>query len=225
MGIATTVLLAWVLAAWLPHSPIKKRFNLVSSGTGKRLQYVTVYEYSRLGMVRREWIGGAIGGGGSALGELGQEATLKTGLKTSDQDRSWGNLPAALERGGRAAGAGVEDARGWPYLALWCTLDASAINGVGGGKPCPDGIAVSRVDGKITTSHFRALPMKPIWSGLAADTGIFAVMWLVGIAGAAFARRWWRRQRGRCVECGYDLAGDVKGGCPECGWCRPAAAG
>jgi hypothetical protein len=139
LGVATTLAVAWALAAWLPHSSLKRRFNLVSSGSGKSLQYVSVYEYSRPGMVRREWIGGAIGaaGGGSALGELEQEATLKTGLKTSNQDRSWGSLPAALERGGKAAGAGVEDARGWPYLALWCTLDASAINGVGGGKAMP----------------------------------------------------------------------------------------
>src|SRR6187402_2678664 len=169
LGVATTLAVAGALAAWLPHSSLKRRFNLVSSGSGKSLQYVSVYEYSRPGMLRREWIGGAIGKAGSALGELDQESTLKTGLKTSNQDRSWGSLPAALERGGKAAGAGVEDARGWPYLALWGTLDASAINGVGGGRPCPDGIAVSRIDGKITASHFRAIPTRPIASGFVAD--------------------------------------------------------
>jgi predicted RNA-binding Zn-ribbon protein involved in translation (DUF1610 family) len=30
-------------------------------------------------------------------------------------------------------------------------------------------------------------------------------------------RRWYRRQRGRCVKCGYDLTGNVSGACPECG--------
>ena len=39
--------------------------------------------------------------------------------------------------------------------------------------------------------------------------------------GAAFAcgsvRRWRRRRRGRCLECGYNLTGNVSGVCPECG--------
>jgi hypothetical protein len=30
-------------------------------------------------------------------------------------------------------------------------------------------------------------------------------------------RRWRRRRRGWCLECGYDLTGNVSGVCPECG--------
>ena len=30
-------------------------------------------------------------------------------------------------------------------------------------------------------------------------------------------RRWWRRRRGRCVTCDYDLTGNRSGRCPECG--------
>ncbi len=30
-------------------------------------------------------------------------------------------------------------------------------------------------------------------------------------------RRWRRRKRGLCVRCGYNLAGNVSGVCPECG--------
>lgn len=30
-------------------------------------------------------------------------------------------------------------------------------------------------------------------------------------------RRRWRRKRGRCAQCGYDLTGNVSGVCSECG--------
>jgi hypothetical protein len=30
-------------------------------------------------------------------------------------------------------------------------------------------------------------------------------------------RRRWRRRRGRCEQCGYDLTGNKSGVCPECG--------
>ena len=30
-------------------------------------------------------------------------------------------------------------------------------------------------------------------------------------------RRWRRRRKGLCIECGYDLTGNVSGVCPECG--------
>ena len=30
-------------------------------------------------------------------------------------------------------------------------------------------------------------------------------------------RRWRRRKRGQCINCGYDLTGNESGTCPECG--------
>lgn len=32
-----------------------------------------------------------------------------------------------------------------------------------------------------------------------------------------FVRRRWRRRRGQCVRCAYDLTGNTSGVCPECG--------
>jgi hypothetical protein len=133
---------------------------------------------------------------------------------------------AGESRGANAAPNrdGIEDARGWPYLALWCTLDPAVIEGTAAGKPCPDGIALSKLNGKITTSYFRALPVRPIWRGLAADTGIFAGAWLSGLVLAGAGRRWWRRRRGRCPACGYDLSGSSTV-CPECGAAARAIRG
>lgn len=226
LGLGTAVVVAWSLAAWLPHRSLFKRFNLVSSGEGKSLAYVTVYELSRSGMVRRAWVGGAIGSNGVSLwNELAPAAVARTGMKSADHDRSWGALPEALSRGGKAAGNGIEDARGWPFLAMWCTFDPTVIEGTMSGKPSPDGLALSRVDGKITTSHFRALPMRPIWKGLAANTGVYAAAWFVVLGAFVAARRSARRRRGRCPACGYDLGCDMDGGCPECGWNRPPPEG
>ena len=33
--------------------------------------------------------------------------------------------------------------------------------------------------------------------------------------------RYWRRKRGLCQTCGYDLTGNVSGTCPECGKATP----
>lgn len=59
------------------------------------------------------------------------------------------------------------------------------------------------------------LPIKPVWTGLAVDAGVYggAMLGLWWSAGAL--RRWVRRRRGLCGHCAYPRgAGGV---CPECG--------
>ncbi len=48
-----------------------------------------------------------------------------------------------------------------------------------------------------------------------------ALLWLL-VFGPFTARRFIRRKRGRCINCGYDLRGDFSAGCSECGWRREA---
>lgn len=59
------------------------------------------------------------------------------------------------------------------------------------------------------------LPVRPIWGGFVVNTGVFGggvgAVW--GLCAAA--RRGRRRLAGRCVTCGYELAGLSR--CPECG--------
>jgi len=55
----------------------------------------------------------------------------------------------------------------------------------------------------------------PIWSGLLANTGIYAAMaWGCGQV-IYFGRRQSRRRRGLCPVCAYDMRG--LSACPECG--------
>ena len=62
-------------------------------------------------------------------------------------------------------------------------------------------------------------PLRPIWPGFAINTVLYAtILWLLTLASIA-SRRFDRRKRGRCINCGYDLRGASGGGgvCPECG--------
>jgi hypothetical protein len=54
--------------------------------------------------------------------------------------------------------------------------------------------------------------------------GIALVIILYILARNGGWRRWHRRRRGACLNCGYDLRGDVSHGCPECGWRRDDGA-
>jgi hypothetical protein len=65
--------------------------------------------------------------------------------------------------------------------------------------------------------RFVLLPVRPLWPGLAIDTFFYAAMlgafWFAG----GFIRRRFRRARGRCPACGYDVKGTPTATCPECG--------
>jgi len=53
----------------------------------------------------------------------------------------------------------------------------------------------------------------PLW----LTTGILTVTCCLPVITGPM-RRWWRRWRGRCAQCGYDLRGNRSGRCSECGW-------
>ncbi|MBL1217557.1 MAG: hypothetical protein D8M59_08675 [Planctomycetes bacterium] len=59
------------------------------------------------------------------------------------------------------------------------------------------------------------LPTRPLWSGFAADTLLYAVvLWLL-IARPFHLRRWRRIRRGLCENCGYPIGTSPV--CTECG--------
>jgi hypothetical protein len=117
---------------------------------------------------------------------------------------------------------GLEHATGWPMLSGWYSATVSFTQGrrtygAAGGiylKPSPGRTAVYAYG-------IRALPLRPIWPGLLINTCFYAALWLVLLCAARMAKRTWRRRRGRCAACGYDLAGLNANACPctcpECG--------
>lgn len=59
---------------------------------------------------------------------------------------------------------------------------------------------------------------------LSVAYGVFFGLIPAGLVAGSYARAWMRRIEGlerhgenRCSDCGYDLAGNVTGICPECG--------
>lgn len=63
----------------------------------------------------------------------------------------------------------------------------------------------------------RRLPLEPIWLGFAGNTLLYAAALFALPVFYGWVRGGLRRWRGRCATCGYSLAGNTDGLCPECG--------
>lgn len=111
-------------------------------------------------------------------------------------------------------------ARGWPFLALWCefiTTPSLPWNGrPSGGIELPwPGVQPGWY---LPPPPKTALPLRPLWTGFAADTLVFAATWWLLHGGGRRWRASRRRRRNMCARCGYDLRGtEPPGVCPECG--------
>jgi hypothetical protein len=108
---------------------------------------------------------------------------------------------------------------GWPCTAFWGWKMTES--GLPNNRNDAGGVAEVRALRSLSWQTGRIeLPYLPVWSGLAANTALFALVWWGVIAGPGVLRRSWRRRRGRCPDCGYDLRG-LPGQhittCPECG--------
>lgn len=118
------------------------------------------------------------------------------------------------------------DARGWPLLSLWSCMGGGLATG--DMSSWPDAYPeISQTSlppsGKIDTALQNSvgetvtLPLYPIWPGFAINTVFYAaICWLLWMTPFT-ARRMIRRRRGRCPNCGYDLAHAEHEQCPECG--------
>lgn len=62
------------------------------------------------------------------------------------------------------------------------------------------------------------IPLEPLWTGLAINTGVFGAVVFAGGLALGRGRGAWRRRRGRCVACGYEVG--ILDKCPECGRAR-----
>jgi hypothetical protein len=61
------------------------------------------------------------------------------------------------------------------------------------------------------------LPVRVLWRGALLDSVFFAWAWFAVLSFPVIIRRAWRRRRGTCPTCAYDLRGSFEGVCPECG--------
>jgi len=107
---------------------------------------------------------------------------------------------------------------GWPFLTLWCDYElyGGMLMAVSGGIETP----IKEPDYTDYYPGFRrqwprALPLRPLWVGFAANTFFYAAaLWLTLIAPFAL-RRWRRIKRNLCPACAYPIGTSPV--CTECG--------
>lgn len=216
-GTITTLAVCVGIACFRPQFGFTYRWQFYQNYDNPRSKQVVVERYSCPGMERRAWY---LSGEPrqSFLAPLGGEHDADALIHPVAADL-WGHLGGVLEEPERHPTSATEEAIGWPRLAFWCEIasrvhsDASQALGTRGGITVSSRNRNGRID-------FRCIPLRPIWPGLALDTALYAALWAVPLTIVPFIRGAVRARRGLCRHCGYDLLGDLEGGCPECGWRR-----
>lgn len=143
----------------------------------------------------------------------------------SDTRLGWGLLPRSVDPGLLEVDTPYLDrAYGWPNPTVWCELLRAPPGGPVMVSGVRGGLALSKTDGSVVLPEFRCLPCRPIWRGVAFNTGFYAMFWCFPFVVRPRLRgmRWIRL--GKCGQCGYDLRGELEAGCPECGWGRDGRA-
>lgn len=116
---------------------------------------------------------------------------------------------------------------GWPRRVFECEWRQNlAADGTNQGLKFT--LMGTRVeDGHIANGEW-IRPTRILLRGAVYNSIVFAAGWGAAFAllaaaavGARKAQRCWRRSRGHCPTCNYDLHADFTAGCPECGWRRP----
>lgn len=225
VGLLITIAVSWFIAAFVPQAAWDGKAYFIANRPNDPEIMTRFTEHKTTGAVRRAW---TVFSMRHVLGPSSFHSSIENAPPVfSDGDpppapiwSRWGRSRGAIERPETVDSAGAEHATGWPCHALWYDIRAQS----------PSWTMHVQVFGGITLTndlawpiaelgHLRALPLRPIWPGLLANTLLYATLsWLL-FGGYRRARASLRLRRNHCPRCNYDLRGLP--GCPECGWNRP----
>lgn len=220
-GFATTVAIAWTLAALAPIDNVWRttaaRQRDPNKGEGNGIVQVT--RFNGLGSNFFDsyvWPGNDVPA--ARVWEPAYFEVLPPAARPLVDPWTYGRAPWPPDD---QTDARAVDFRGWPFRALWCEyrnqMDANyRVVAIPHGAITLDGWSVKK--GGWVKPYPGTIPLRPLWLGLAADTAIFALAWWLPFAAVGFFRRGRRLARGQCVRCGYDLKATAPDApCPECG--------
>lgn len=239
LGGVTTIGVAWGLAAWLPNRGLNISSVRVDGPADDLLANfggsLAIDQFKRPGMCRRQSyvlssgcfiFNGDLAQDWNAMGPYGLGPPFSADRASMFELKDWGTTLVRaflfMEHGAMRVSdqaAVIEDARGFPHLALWCRLSGSDPALAAPASTAPAGCFLLTPAG-TRPGDVRALLYIPIWSGVFFNTLVFATLWLVVLYVPSVLNLIIRVARGYCLRCGYDLCHDLRSGCSECGWRR-----
>lgn len=128
---------------------------------------------------------------------------------------AWGDLHrSAVELFSRR-----QSAFGFPLVCLWYER-SGGLSMFGSAMRLHGGYEISKALGRERSGFVAeaALPLRPVWTGMALNTLLYSAAWFGVIALIGRWRRARRSRAGVCPKCRYDLRGlPADAACPECG--------
>lgn len=143
--------------------------------------------------------------------------TQRPGGRSLHAPAPWGQFApgsSAPEPGLRGSDYGF----GWPFTCLWYQVLGQDQGMTVIGAELRGGVLLSGQPSTVGDARCRIIPLWPAWPGLLGNTLTFAAAWMMVLLLVPMFVRTWRRRRGLCPACAYDLRGTPAGApCPECG--------
>lgn len=219
LGVITTIGVAWSLATWVEYTVAKTAWG-GSEQEDNQAKLIILEGY----------------GSECVVVDTPSPSQKPDKTVTGSSVFQWSELLSY----GDSSGIWLEEARGWPALALYRRQVGTQTDWI---QTLEDGIEISdrqlifpTVRSSKSNTQYRiglyinrVLPYGIYWPGFIINTLIYAVIWLFIFLTISKIKNKYRTKQGHCPACNYNLRNNMESGCPECGWNRnplaPASGG